>query len=57
MSMTAARSVTATFTRTSTTYTLTVTKAGTGTGTVTSSPAGINCGSTCSASYTTAAPA
>jgi hypothetical protein len=30
---------------------LTVTKAGTGTGTVTSSPAGINCGSTCSQSY------
>ena len=33
-------------------YPLTVTKAGTGTGTVTSSPAGINCGSTCSFSYT-----
>lgn len=32
-------------------FTLTVTKAGTGTGTVTSSPAGINCGATCSASY------
>jgi hypothetical protein len=31
--------------------TLTVTKAGTGTGTVTSSPAGINCGSDCSESY------
>jgi hypothetical protein len=30
---------------------LTVTKAGTGTGTVTSSPAGINCGSDCSESY------
>ena len=29
-------------------YTLTVTKAGTGTGTVTSSPAGISCGSDCS---------
>jgi uncharacterized protein (DUF2345 family) len=29
-------------------YTLTVTKAGSGTGTVTSSPTGINCGSTCS---------
>jgi endoglucanase len=28
-----------------------VTKAGTGTGTVTSSPAGINCGSTCTATY------
>jgi hypothetical protein len=31
--------------------TLTVTKAGTGTGTVTSSPAGISCGSDCSESY------
>ena len=30
------------------TYTLTVTPAGTGTGTVTSNPAGINCGTTCS---------
>jgi uncharacterized protein (DUF2345 family) len=29
-------------------YTLTLTKTGTGTGTVTSSPSGINCGSTCS---------
>ncbi|MGE5617068.1 MAG: trypsin-like serine peptidase, partial [Bacillota bacterium] len=32
-------------------YTLTVTKSGTGTGTVTSSPSGINCGSTCNASF------
>ncbi|MGI8683457.1 MAG: fibronectin type III domain-containing protein, partial [Mycobacteriales bacterium] len=32
-------------------YTLSVTKAGTGTGDITSSPTGINCGSTCSASY------
>ena len=31
--------------------TLSVTKAGTGSGTVTSSPAGISCGSTCSASF------
>ncbi len=31
--------------------TLTVSKSGTGTGTVTSSPAGINCGSTCSAQF------
>jgi Divergent InlB B-repeat domain len=31
--------------------TLTVTKAGTGSGTVSSSPAGISCGSTCSASF------
>ena len=33
------------------TYTLSVNKAGTGTGVVTSSPAGINCGSDCSESY------
>ena len=44
-----ARSVTATFTLN--TYLLTVTKSGTGTGTVTSSPAGIACGTTCSASF------
>lgn len=31
--------------------TLAVSKAGTGTGTVTSSPAGLNCGNTCAASY------
>jgi beta-glucanase (GH16 family) len=34
-----------------TSYTLSVTRAGAGTGTVTSNPGGINCGSTCSASY------
>ena len=33
-------------------HTLTVTKAGRGTGTVTSSPSGINCGSTCVATFT-----
>jgi hypothetical protein len=33
------------------THTLSVTKAGSGSGTVTSSPAGIDCGSTCSASF------
>ncbi|MFN3480867.1 MAG: SBBP repeat-containing protein, partial [Thermodesulfovibrionales bacterium] len=33
------------------TYTLTVTKTGTGSGTVTSSPAGINCGTDCSEPY------
>ncbi len=32
-------------------YTLTVKKSGTGTGTVTSSPAGISCGSTCAANF------
>ena len=36
---------------TPTTFPLSVTKSGSGTGTVTSSPSGINCGSTCSASY------
>src|SRR5439155_65795 len=47
-----------------TTLALTVSKTGTGSGTVTSSPAGISCGTTCSASFTsgtmvtlTAAPA
>jgi cellulose 1,4-beta-cellobiosidase len=34
-----------------TTFALTVTKSGTGAGTVTSSPTGINCGSTCTASF------
>ena len=50
VSMTQARSVTATFTASSASYTLTVTKAGTGSGTV--SPSAVECGSTiCSASY------
>ena len=47
-----------------TTYALSVAKGGSGSGTVTSNPSGINCGSTCSASYAsgttvtlTAAPA
>jgi uncharacterized repeat protein (TIGR02543 family) len=64
--MTGAHSVTATFVPapigTPTSYILNVSKSGNGT--VTSSPSGINCGSTCSASYTsgtsvtlTAAPA
>ena len=51
LSMTAARSVTATFNSAGTTRPLSVTKMGTGSGTVTSSPAGINCGSTCTANY------
>ncbi|MDW8110243.1 MAG: hypothetical protein RMJ96_01370 [Candidatus Bipolaricaulota bacterium] len=42
------KSVTATF---AATFTLTVTKAGGGSGTVTSSPAGINCGASCSATF------
>lgn len=52
VSMTATRNVSATFTpNTPTSYTLTVSK--NGSGTVTSNPAGINCGTTCSASYAT----
>ncbi len=51
VTMTAARSVTATFNGPSG-FALTVTKSGTGTGTVTSSTGGISCGSTCSATYT-----
>jgi hypothetical protein len=49
VTMTTTRSVTATFTLN--TYLLTVSKTGTGTGGVTSLPAGINCGSTCSANF------
>ncbi len=49
VTMSAAQSVTATFNLI--TYTLTVTKSGTGTGSVTSSPAGISCGSDCSEPY------
>jgi hypothetical protein len=48
VTMDMAKSVTATFLAPAT---LTVSKAGTGTGTVTSNPAGINCGGTCSALY------
>ena len=47
VTMSSAKSVTATFTKSST-YTLAVSKTGTGTGTVSSTPSGINCGSTCS---------
>jgi len=49
VTMTAATTVTATFDRQR--FTLTVNKAGIGNGTVTSSPAGIDCGATCSAAY------
>jgi uncharacterized repeat protein (TIGR01451 family) len=45
------KTVTATFNQQVQQYTLTVTKSGTGSGTVTSSPAGINCGSDCSEAY------
>jgi cellulose 1,4-beta-cellobiosidase len=61
--MTQARSVTARFLGTNH-YTLTVTRTGLGTGTVVSTPAGIQCGATCTASFAggssvtlTAAPA
>jgi len=46
VAMNAAKAVSATFT-----YPLSVSKSGTGGGTVTTTPGGINCGSTCSASY------
>ena len=49
VAMTAERAVTATFVLDQ--HTLTVSTAGTGTGVVTSSPAGINCGSTCDHAY------
>jgi hypothetical protein len=50
VTVTAAAAVTATFTAANT-FALTVTKAGTGTGTVTSMPAGINCGTACTANF------
>jgi hypothetical protein len=49
VAMNAARSVTATFMRVR--FTLTVNKTGVGRGTVTSTPGGIDCGSSCSAAY------
>jgi len=49
LTMNASRSVIPTFTRLR--FTLTVNKSGMGRGTVTSSPDGIDCGSTCSAPY------
>jgi hypothetical protein len=51
VTMTTATAVTATFNASSTTFALAVTRAGTGSGTVTSSPTGISCGPTCSASF------
>ena len=50
ISMSADKSVNATFTRNS--YTLNILRSGSGSGTVASSPSGIDCGITCSASYT-----
>src|SRR6185295_9913725 len=52
VTMTAATTVTASFTAQAQQFNLTVSKTGTGSGTVTSNPAGINCGSTCTAPYT-----
>jgi hypothetical protein len=49
VTMDSAKSVTATFT--AQTFTLAVSKFGAGTGTVTSNPAGISCGATCSAAF------
>jgi hypothetical protein len=51
VTMDAAKSVSANFTANPGPFTLTVAKSGTGTGTVASSPAGISCGATCSASF------
>src|SRR5436190_1046919 len=54
VTVTAATTVTATFAPQG--FALTVTPSGTGTGTVTSTPAGIDCGATCSASYPSDTP-
>ena len=51
VTMDAAKSVSANFTANPGPFTLTVAKSGTGTGTVTSTPSGISCGPTCSASF------
>ena len=52
VTMNASKTCTATFNpQAPQTLLLSITKAGTGNGTVTSSPAGINCGSTCSGTY------
>jgi Divergent InlB B-repeat domain len=51
VTITAATTVTANFGGGTTNFALTVTEAGSGTGTVTSTPAGINCMPTCSASF------
>jgi predicted outer membrane repeat protein len=52
VTMTEARAVTATFTTIAATqHSLTVTVGGSGSGSVTSTPAGISCGTTCSASF------
>ena len=50
--ITTATTVVANFAQSTNNFTLSVNETGTGTGTVTSSPAGINCPTTCSASFT-----
>jgi hypothetical protein len=54
VTMNVAQSVTATFDGVPTLFTLTVSLAGPGTGSVTSNPAGISCGATCSGSFAAA---
>ena len=51
VTMSAAKTVTATFALSAVSYTLSVAKGGTGAGTVSSSPAGISCGATCCAAF------
>jgi len=51
VTLSASEKITATFTATQGAPVLSVTRVGTGTGTVTSSPSGINCGTTCKASF------
>jgi hypothetical protein len=51
VTITAATTVTATFAAAANNFTLTVAETGSGTGTVTSTPAGISCAPTCSASF------
>jgi hypothetical protein len=50
--MNAAKNVTANFITTNVNFLLTLSKSGAGGGTITSNPTGINCGATCSFSYT-----
>ncbi len=56
VTMTMSQTVTATFEPEDHTYNLSVTKSGTGDGTVSSSPAGINCGSDCTQDFPSGTP-
>ncbi len=56
LTLSAATTVVANFAASTNNFTLTVAKSGNGTGTVTSTPAGINCGATCSASFASGTP-